>query len=139
MLFVIDNINSIRNKFEALSSFVTDNIDILLISETKIDSTFPDGQFLITGFSTPFRKDRNANGGGLLLYVRNDIPTKLLKTFNALGDFEGFFVELNLRKKKYLLSCSYNPHKNLINNHINTLSKGLDWYSSNYDKHYNYW
>ena len=87
------NINSIRNKFEALSSFVTDNIDILLISETKIDSTFPDGQFLITGFSTPFRKDRNANGGGLLLYVTNDIPTKLLKTFNALGDFEGFFVE----------------------------------------------
>ena len=96
------NINSIRNKFEALSSFVTDNTDILLISETKIDSTFPDGQFLITGFITPFRKDRNAHGGGLLLYVRNDIPNNLLKHFNAPGDFEGFLVELNLRKKKYL-------------------------------------
>ena len=86
------NINSIRNKFEALSSFVTDNIDILLISETKIDSSFPDGQFLIKGFSTPFRKDRNANGGGLLLYVRDDIPTKLLKTFDAPGNFERFFL-----------------------------------------------
>ena len=65
--------------------------------------------------------------------LRVDIPNKLLKTFIAPDDFEGFFIELNLRKKKYLLSCSYNPHKNLIKNHVNTLSRGLDWYSSTYD------
>ena len=65
-------------------------------------------------------------GGGLLLYVRVDIPTKLLKTFIAPDNFEGFFIELNLRKKKYLLSCSYNPHKNLIKNHVNTLSREFE-------------
>ena len=35
------NINSIRNKFTSLSNMIKDNIDILLISETKIDSSFP--------------------------------------------------------------------------------------------------
>ena len=47
------NINSIRNKFEPLVSFINNNLDILMISETKIDDTFPDSQFLIKGFSVP--------------------------------------------------------------------------------------
>ena len=38
------NINSIRNKFEVLL-----NVDILIISETKIDDSFPLTQFLIEG------------------------------------------------------------------------------------------
>ena len=36
------NINSIRNKFEPLVSFINNNLDIVMISETKIDDTFPD-------------------------------------------------------------------------------------------------
>ena len=35
------NINSIRNKFETLVSVVTSDIDIAMISETKIDESFP--------------------------------------------------------------------------------------------------
>lgn len=77
------NINSLRNKFDSLSSMIKDNIDILLISETKIDTSFPTAQFLIEGF-TIYRRDRDANGGGLLLYVREDIPSTLL-TLLALG------------------------------------------------------
>ena len=58
------NINSIRNKFEMLKATITDKTDILLISETKLDSSFPVNQFLVDGF-TPYRLDRNANGGVL--------------------------------------------------------------------------
>ena len=47
------NINSIRNKFDCLSEQVKRNIDILLFSETKIDDSFPVGQFTIDGFSPP--------------------------------------------------------------------------------------
>ena len=61
------NINSIRNKFEPLVSFINNNPDILMISETKIDETFPDSQFLIKGFSVPYRLDLTAKGGGILL------------------------------------------------------------------------
>ena len=48
------NINSIRNKFETLVSPVTSDIDILMISETKIDESFPLSQFMIDGFSIPY-------------------------------------------------------------------------------------
>ena len=34
-------INSIRNKFEALKEIVFPHFDIMLISETKLDNTFP--------------------------------------------------------------------------------------------------
>ena len=49
-----------------------------MISETKIDESFLKSQFLIKGLSDPFRIDRNIQGGGILLYVRKDIPTKPL-------------------------------------------------------------
>ena len=68
------NINSIRNKFEPLASFINNNLDILMISKTKIDDTFSDSQFLIKGFSVPYRLDRTAKGGEILLYIREDIP-----------------------------------------------------------------
>ena len=49
-------------------------------SETKLDDTFPASQFLMQGYSTPFRKDWTSKGGGILLYVREDIPCKVIKT-----------------------------------------------------------
>ena len=39
------NINSIQNKFEALKSIIIGNLDILVITETKLDKSFPDGHF----------------------------------------------------------------------------------------------
>ena len=69
-----------------------------MISETKIDASFPTGQFLLNGYSTPFSLDRNAHGGGILLYVREDIPSKLLLVEENL--IKGFFVEINLQNKK---------------------------------------
>ena len=37
------NVNSLRNKFEMLEELIKDKIDIFLISETKLDSSFPSG------------------------------------------------------------------------------------------------
>ena len=72
------NINSLRNKFTSLMEIVSGNIDILVIEETKIDSTFPEAQFCIPGYKKPFRKDRNAHGGGIIVYVREDIHSRKL-------------------------------------------------------------
>ena len=41
------NINSIRNKFESLVKYVSNNLDILMVLETKINDTFPESQFLM--------------------------------------------------------------------------------------------
>ena len=70
------NVNSLRNKLEFLKAQLQDNIDILMISGTKIDASFPIGQFLLNGYSTPFQLDRNAHGARILLYVQEDIPSK---------------------------------------------------------------
>ena len=104
------NINFIRNKFDSLNEIIKDNTDVLLISETKIDSSFPTAQFYIDGFTT-YRPDRNINGGGIILYIREDISSTLLNTDTSV---EGLYVEINVRKKKWLTGCSYNPHETFI-------------------------
>ena len=53
------NVNSVRNKFEDLVNGVRGNVDILIISETKIDDSPPPTQFLIEGFTAPYRLDQN--------------------------------------------------------------------------------
>ena len=60
------NTNSIRNKFELLSNYVSGNIDILIIMEIKLCKSFPNGQVLLHGYSELFRLDRNQFSGGLL-------------------------------------------------------------------------
>ena len=66
-----------------------------------------------------------------MLYIREDIPSKAI---NGLGfNIEAFFVELNLRKKKWLLACSYNPHCNKILDHLNEIGKNFDIILSDYD------
>ena len=52
---------------------VAQNVDILMLSETKLESTFPSIQSLINGFSVPRRLDRNSKGGDILLYVKDKI------------------------------------------------------------------
>ena len=47
-----------------------------MLSETKLDDTFPTSQFLMQGYSTHFRKDRTSKGGGILLYIREDVLLK---------------------------------------------------------------
>ena len=53
------SINSLRDKFEILKETIINKADVLLISETKLDSSFPLNQFHIDGFTTPHRLDRN--------------------------------------------------------------------------------
>ena len=132
IIFAHLNINSIRNKFDMITDLIKGRIDILLISETKIDNTFPTSQFVIPGFSSPFRLDRSEHGGRLLLYLREDIPARNLpsQTFDKI---ECLIVEIKIYKRKWLIFGSYNPNKSLISIHLSILSKNLDHYMPTYD------
>ena len=101
-----------------------------MISETKIDSPFPKEQFQLHGFSKPYRLDRNGNDGGILVFMREDIRSKLIELQIRI---EGFFDELNLKRKKWLLCCLYNPKYSQISFHLNKLGKNLDTLTSKYD------
>ena len=108
-----------------LKEVVGDKIDILLISETKLDNTFPLNQFILEGFTPPYRLDRVTHGGGLTPFVRDDLLSKLLPNINLSGNIENIFVEINLRSKKWLTLGFYNPNVDLIQNHTVNFSKNL--------------
>ena len=91
------------------------------------------GKFVVKGYSTPFRLDRNQNGGGSLLYVREDIPYKILKECILEKPLKNLSVEIKLRSRIWLLSCSYIPKANLIADHLHCIGRGIDFHSSKYD------
>ena len=105
-------------------NIIKNEVDIFVISETKIDNSFPISQFTMTGYSIPFRFDRTSHEGGILLLVREDISCKIIKT-GCDADFEGIFVEIILRKKKWLLCHIANNQENIC--------KTLDKLSATYD------
>ena len=107
------NTNSLPGNFDQVKEVILKNADILVITQTKIDDTFPLGQFYVEGFTMPYRLDRNCNGRGVIIYVREDIPSKILEKHKLPQDVEGVFVELNFRKIKWLLFETYHsPSQN---------------------------
>ena len=63
------NVNSLRNKIEAVEELIRNNVEISLFSETKLDETFPKQQFKISGYEM-FRRDRNKHGGGYYVLLQ---------------------------------------------------------------------
>ena len=119
------NINSIRNEFECLCAIIDNNIDILLLSETEIDDTFPDCQFIMNGFNPPFRKNRTDKGGGLMLFIKEHVSCRELN-MNLELNIAAIFIEINLRKRKWLLIGGYNPDKNQISTFLNCIESKLN-------------
>ena len=106
---------------DLLREEVNGSTGIFVITET----------FLIERFHSPFRFERNDTGGGILLYVREDIPAKVLS--HNFPTAESFFVEIIFRRKKWLINCSYNPHKVSIKNHLEIISGTLDIFTTKYE------
>ena len=74
-------------------------------------------------------------GGGILIYVREDIPCKLLNIHNFPHDIEGLFVELNFRKSKLLLLGTYHPPSQNDDYYFKSIGDSVDIYCSDYQKY----
>lgn len=73
------SINSIQNKleeFETLSNLL--KAHVIVISETKIDESYPNTQFNLKGYLM-YRQERKKGGGGLMVYFSSLLPSKKLK------------------------------------------------------------
>ena len=110
------NINSIRKILEAVECILNDGlIDIFALSESKIDESFPSAQFFVNDF-TLHRKDRNRFDGGILLYMRSDIPHRRRSDLEPNNDFshgvEIMVIETRLYKvEKLFMVVIYKPPK----------------------------
>ena len=83
------NVNSVRKKSDDLELTINENADILCIAETKIDETFPTAQVL----------DISDKQGGLLIYIKAHLPSRLLSNHISPKDIQAIPFELNLRKE----------------------------------------
>ena len=127
------NINSIASKFEPLTLIIKDSLDFLLVSETKVDDTFPKEQFKIEGYTRPIRLDRTRHGGGLMILIRNDLPCHELKSHVLPSDVECTFLEMRIRQSKWLIVGGYNPHKENITYFLSNVGRELDRYLPKYE------
>ena len=81
-------------------------MDVLSISETKLGSSFPNAQFLLSGF-LPLRLDVNHRSGRFLVYVKASSPSKILTKFKLPINIQIIPFEINLRKEKWLFVSIY--------------------------------
>ena len=62
-------------------------LDILLIGETKLNSSFPDEQFLIKGNNKPLRLDVSRRSGAIIVFTKSDLPTRQLTKLKIPMEF----------------------------------------------------
>ena len=84
-------------------------MDCLIVSETKLDDSFPDGQFRVPNY-TMYRRDRNGHGGGLIVYIRADIPSRRVDNNESLL-MENITIEFTLKRVSWSLLAIYRPPK----------------------------
>ena len=76
-----------------MKNIIEDTFEISLISETKIDNSFPNSLLSINGYRM-LRRDRNCFGGGLCLYVEDSIASKQLNSYKENIDAETIYLEI---------------------------------------------
>ena len=83
------------------------DIDIIGLSETRLDETISDSEVSISGYKI-FRNDRDVNGGGVAIYVKASLlePTVKIKSKNL----ELISLEIAPQHAKpFLVVCWYRP------------------------------
>ena len=68
---------------------------------------------------------------GVVLFVHDGIPAKII-SIKKLST-KSLLLELNLRKKRWLINCFYNPGSCNIESHLDTFSKSLDIHLNRYE------
>ena len=126
------NVNSICNKFVSILELIKRTSDIFFIGETKIDDSFPNVQLKIDGYKS-FKKDRDAFGGGLLIYVNEKLNCRSLEICLPNTFIEILPLELRLLNSKWLILGTYKPLSQNEPTSVSEIKKLLTYYFSSCD------
>jgi len=103
------NIRSLsRSKILAIKTSLCDIYDIITLSETFLHQGVDNSLFAIQGYHEIIRKDRDGHGGGVAIYIKENISFKRLHEFEVQG-LEAIFVSINSIEGKLLVCCCYRP------------------------------
>ena len=86
-----------------------------MVPETKLDESFPNSELHMAGFSLPYRLDKNPNSGGIMIFVTEDIPSKLSTKHNIPCDVEVCLLNLILENQNaFSLALITQQHKTFL-------------------------
>ena len=125
------NIRSIKahNRLEQLEELITNThtFPIVALTETHLDGTVTDSEINIPNY-TIHRKDRNRNGGGVAIYIHNNL-TATRRLDLEVPNLEIVWVEIKVDKHKILVGSCYRPPGQrvaLVDEFLELLSSSLD-------------
>ena len=102
------NVQSVVNKIDIIEPELS-NFSLISLTETWLNSTVPNEDIQFNNFQVPFRRDREGDShGGILVYIKNDIPCKRRQDLELLN-IECLWVEINIKSKKMLVGTFYRP------------------------------
>lgn len=104
---------------------------MLTIAETKLDESFNSAQFQLENFHL-WRTDRTANGGGLLTYIRSDLPSDRKHKLEC-QIIESIFTEIVVKNEKWIICGLYRPPSMSDKEFSNDFIQTFDQLSVRYD------
>ena len=108
------NINSLRNKLKDLKVILKYlSLDYFILSETKLDESFPNAQFTLDGYEIRARRKRKKFGRGLIEYVRKGLICKRTAKYEPKSN-ECICSEITFSKKKWVIFSIYRPQMRKI-------------------------
>ena len=84
-------------------------------------------------FHEPMRLDITSKRGGMLIYIKSSLPSRIMSSFKVPGNIQVMPFELNLRKEKWLFVSIYKTPLQSNSYFVDTLNDLLDFYSGIYD------
>ena len=103
------NINSIlaTDRIEELTETCrTLRIDVLILSESKLDQNIPNNLITIPGYHEPLRHDRNRNGGGVLMYIGETLAFQHRSELQS-ANYEHLWAEVRINDKIFAINGLY--------------------------------
>jgi exonuclease III len=103
------NIRSLRNKVDYISKIIED-YDIVFFTETHLDKLVLDKNIHFSGYDIPVRKDRNSDGGGIIMYYKTHVNIKRrVDLKNPLVECTWF--ELKTKLQNILINLIYRSER----------------------------
>ena len=118
------------SKIDLVTQLVQNSaLDILALSETKIDSSISDSEIEIQNYSV-MRRDRARKGGGVCLFVSNSLKPRRRTDLEVVSDrsqFESVWIQVEFcQNRSSLVCCCYRPPHGNVNDFISQFTAVME-------------
>ena len=130
------NCNSVVNKRAELSHLVqyTDP-DVIILTETHLDSTIKSSEFLPDGYRGDIRKDRNRFGGGVMLAIKSCYDVDLIELEDV--DAETVWASVQAENNRKIVIGAFYRQPNHKVDQLEQLEKSLDQVTNKFKNNQN--